>query len=425
MFSLVGFLCFGEMRDLRDKVHIAPTSAKYKVYIIDEVHMLTREAFNALLKTLEEPPAHAVFILATTEAHKVPDTIASRTQRFSFKPINRDDTVGHLKDLAKQEKISITDDALEALAEHAGGSFRDSINLLDQMIGTGDSITKDDVEHMLGLPNPAVVDTLYGAIQNTDVVSIARLLADARVSGLNAGMLAKALGERIRSSIIESGTAPDIRMTQLLRQLVLAATERDAYAGLELALFDYAATSTMQTPLPAAAPAPTVKKTIPKAEPAPLPPEPSTPEPAPEPQPAPEIAPAPEPQAAPAPLAPVADVDFWNALLATIKQSHNTVYSVLRMARPHLEGDELTLAFNFAFHHKQMSQANNQSRIAEAASTLLGRPIAVVVLHQKNAEQPQVNLPATKAKQAAPTVEQGPSPLNDVSSIFQGAELIE
>src|SRR4051794_27778245 len=87
-----------EIRDLRDKVYIAPAIAKYKVYIIDEVHMLTREAFNALLKTLEEPPAHVVFILATTDAHKLPETIVSRTQRFNFKPVEKSQVVNHLRD---------------------------------------------------------------------------------------------------------------------------------------------------------------------------------------------------------------------------------------------------------------------------------------------------------------------------------------
>src|ERR1035437_4992495 len=93
-----------EIRELRDKVHITPTSAKYKVYIIDEVHMLTREAFNALLKTLEEPPEHVIFILATTEAHKLPETIISRTQRFTFKPIEPAKAVEHLRSIANAEK---------------------------------------------------------------------------------------------------------------------------------------------------------------------------------------------------------------------------------------------------------------------------------------------------------------------------------
>src|SRR6266568_5045229 len=111
-----------EIRDLRDKVHIAPTSAKYKVYIIDEVHMLSKAAFNALLKTLEEPPAHAVFILATTEAHKLPATIISRTQRYLFRPIDPAVAVKHLRHIAKEEKIDVTDDALELLAAHGDGS---------------------------------------------------------------------------------------------------------------------------------------------------------------------------------------------------------------------------------------------------------------------------------------------------------------
>jgi len=107
-----------EVRDLREKVHIAPTSAKYKVYIIDEVHMLTREAFNALLKTLEEPPAHVIFILATTEVHKLPETIISRTQHFTFKPIETTKVVEHLSEIAKKEKIAIDKKALELIAEH-------------------------------------------------------------------------------------------------------------------------------------------------------------------------------------------------------------------------------------------------------------------------------------------------------------------
>src|SRR5581483_4565455 len=111
-----------EIRDLREKVHIAPTSSKYKVYIIDEVHMLTREAFNALLKTLEEPPQHCIFILATTEVHKVPETIVSRTQRFNFSPVSSNDIQSHLAKIASHENITIDEPALRLLAEHGSGS---------------------------------------------------------------------------------------------------------------------------------------------------------------------------------------------------------------------------------------------------------------------------------------------------------------
>src|ERR1700751_3060323 len=120
-----------EIRDLREKVHIAPTTVKYKVYIIDEVHMLTKEAFNALLKTLEEPPAHCIFILATTEAHKLPETIISRTQRFSFKPVDLTKVAGYLREIAKAEKVDIDKQALELLADYGEGSLRDIIGLLD------------------------------------------------------------------------------------------------------------------------------------------------------------------------------------------------------------------------------------------------------------------------------------------------------
>jgi DNA polymerase-3 subunit gamma/tau len=140
-----------EIRELRDKVHIAPTSARFKVYIIDEVHMLTKEAFNALLKTLEEPPEHVIFILATTEAHKLPETIVSRTQRFTFKPVSMAVAIAHLRSIADQEGVQIEDDALELIAQHGGGSFRDSISLLDQVRGQTGIITLSDVQAMLGI----------------------------------------------------------------------------------------------------------------------------------------------------------------------------------------------------------------------------------------------------------------------------------
>jgi len=149
-----------EIRDLRDKVNTAPSAAKYKVYIIDEVHMLTKEAFNALLKTLEEPPAHVIFILATTEAHKLPETIISRTQRYSLRPVPSEQVVAHLKSIASQEKITIDDEALQLIAEHGEGSFRDSISLLDQAGSSSDTVTRSDIERILGLAPGAYIDNL-------------------------------------------------------------------------------------------------------------------------------------------------------------------------------------------------------------------------------------------------------------------------
>ena len=123
-----------EIRDLRDKIRLAPVSAKYKVYIIDEVHMLTHEAFNALLKTLEEPPSHAVFILATTEEDKLPETIVSRCTRLTFHKASREEILHSLKRVITGEKLSVSPDILSALTQAADGSFRDATKLLEQII---------------------------------------------------------------------------------------------------------------------------------------------------------------------------------------------------------------------------------------------------------------------------------------------------
>ena len=135
-----------EIRELRDKINLVPSNSKYKVYIIDEVHMLTNQAFNALLKTLEEPPSHVIFILATTEPSKIPLTIASRCQKFRFSKISNDKIVDRLREIAKMENIEVTDDALYEIARISDGGMRDSINLLDQLVSYCNSkITVEDV----------------------------------------------------------------------------------------------------------------------------------------------------------------------------------------------------------------------------------------------------------------------------------------
>ena len=134
-----------EIRELRNKVNLVPAYGKYKVYIIDEVHMLTTGAFNALLKTLEEPPAHIIFILATTEPHKIPETILSRCQRLDFKKISENSIIKKLKEIAKKEKITIEEEAIKEIARLSDGGLRDSIGMLDQVNSYAESkiIVKD------------------------------------------------------------------------------------------------------------------------------------------------------------------------------------------------------------------------------------------------------------------------------------------
>jgi DNA polymerase-3 subunit gamma/tau len=141
-----------EIRDLREKIKFAPSKLKYKVFIVDEVHMLTQEAFNALLKTLEEPPAHAIFILATTEPYKVPATIISRCQRFDFRKLLLADLIPHLKKVSQKEKIKIDDNVLKLIAAEASGSSRDALSLLGQMISLEDEeITFEEAKSILGI----------------------------------------------------------------------------------------------------------------------------------------------------------------------------------------------------------------------------------------------------------------------------------
>lgn len=141
-----------DARDILEKIQYIPVNGKYKIYIIDEVHMLTKEAFNTLLKTLEEPPENVIFILATTEPQKVLETIISRCQRFDFRRITTEDIVKHLKNIAKLEKIKIEDEALFTIAKNAAGGMRDSLALLDQVsvLGSASSITSEDVNKLLG-----------------------------------------------------------------------------------------------------------------------------------------------------------------------------------------------------------------------------------------------------------------------------------
>lgn len=141
-----------EIRELREGVRFMPLKGAYKVYIIDEVHMLTKEAFNALLKTIEEPPAHAIFILATTEAHKVPATIVSRTQRFDFRLLNKDEVAKQLAKVAKAEGVELGKDVIALVTAAAGGSLRDAESILGKVLATG-AATVEEVRALLGMPD--------------------------------------------------------------------------------------------------------------------------------------------------------------------------------------------------------------------------------------------------------------------------------
>jgi len=175
-----------EIREIRNKIDLVPSFSRYKVYIIDEVHMLTQGAFNALLKTLEEPPGHIIFILATTEPHKIPNTILSRCQRFDFKRISNDDIVERLVFIANAEKINVNRDVLFEIARLSDGGLRDSISLLDQVISyANDSLTIEDVHEVNGTICDVVLKQLVDDILNLNYENVFLQISDYSKNGKN------------------------------------------------------------------------------------------------------------------------------------------------------------------------------------------------------------------------------------------------
>lgn len=178
------------IRELRENVGTLPFDSKYKVYIIDEVHMLTKEAFNALLKTLEEPPAHVIFILATTELEKVPETIVSRCQTFVFKKPSEAVLRSVIENTAKKEKVKIDAGAVDLIAMLAEGGFRDALGTLQKVISSaGNTITAEDVARITGTPPQAVVHDLIDAIGRGALSEALTIVEKARVSNMSAKTL--------------------------------------------------------------------------------------------------------------------------------------------------------------------------------------------------------------------------------------------
>ena len=167
-----------EIRELRDNVNLVPTFGRFKIYIIDEVHMLTTPAFNALLKTLEEPPSHVIFILATTEVHRIPDTVVSRCQKFQFFRFTIDDIVGRLKYIANEEKIDISDEILSEIARLSAGGLRDAIGMLDQLSSYGENLTVDDVYQLNGVISYVELNKLLVNIHSQNIVDIIHFIDD-------------------------------------------------------------------------------------------------------------------------------------------------------------------------------------------------------------------------------------------------------
>ncbi len=388
-----------EIRELRERVRVAPSSARYKVYIIDEVHMLTREAFNALLKTLEEPPAHCIFILATTEAHKLPETIVSRTQRFEFKPIGPSEAAAHLGSLAKREKINIETSALELLADFGQGSFRDSISYLDQLSSNGGTITAADVRTLLGLPSKGEISRLISSMRTGDLSAILDCLRSIREQGVDAAQVAAALAAKIRVQLSE-GQA-DQPTIDLLKQLLEVPASSRPYDYLEIIVLEagqkHQDTSSADTPPPPEASQETKPETGPK-----------------------EVKKAASHHEKPSNT--IKDADFpagrWAEVVERSKHKAASIYTALRLAVPEFSDGVLTLKFEFPLHQKKLEKAENKQLVASIIDEIFGLKVPIRCVVDKEA------FPQAEAEDIRPDNENG-GQLASINNIFGGSEVLE
>ncbi len=220
-----------EVRDLKEKINFAPTRAKYKVYVIDEVHMMTREAFNALLKTLEEPPPHVYFILATTEIHKIPDTIISRCQRFDFKRISRKALMTRLSYIAQAEKIEAEDKTFEAISKYADGGLRDAIGLFEQLTVDG-KLEFEKVKDVLGVSDLSLLDSLYEALMTKDTKNALKIIHELHDQGSDLKKFIHEFVDNLRNKMIESVFESDSARTANLMNII--EIFQDAQSKLQL-----------------------------------------------------------------------------------------------------------------------------------------------------------------------------------------------
>ncbi len=340
-----------DVRDLREKVQIAPVSAAKKIYIIDEVHMLSKPAFNALLKTLEEPPEHVVFILATTDVDKLPATIISRTQRFSFRAITKSEAVNHLKQIAKAEKIIIDDEALELIAERGDGSMRDSISLLDQLAslsGDKEPINVSLIEASIGLAPRTTVENLLTAVENHDIAGIVSQLDIAYDQGVNGVILSQQLTKRVRELIVEKP-----QLLSLLDSLLDVAKSSQPNLKLLSTLGSYAAPKIATTKTVAlSSPALEVSATIAELE---------------------KQATRAKPKVVVKPIeaetsanktdeAKIEPAEFnWDKLIENTRKNYVAIFSVLQKCNYILEDNQLTLYTGNKFYKKKLDDVRYNS----------------------------------------------------------------
>ncbi len=398
-----------DIRALREKAQVAPVSAPKKIYIIDEVHMLSKPAFNALLKTLEEPPAHVVFILATTDADKLPATILSRVQQFFFRPIPADIMARQLMTIAEKEGFAIETDAARLIAERSRGGFRDGISMLDQLsalAGAGKPLSASDVAQHLGLSATETLENLLELYQQRDVSGALSLLGELEKAGTDPVVLSHQLLSLLRTRLHQQPA-----LIQLIKQLI--EVDRHPHPDLKLLTIfmdgagGVAYKSSEVAPTSTASPTATIKPPVAISKsPAekPEPPETASDAPAPAAQPE-ENSPKTTPKmeqtndsadktasdAAPAgnqpapgssPDSTATDID-WDKIIALAKEQSFAIATLLQHCSWQRDGNTLTLYAGNAFAKKKLDDAKNRPLIATIVQQVAGTELDIATIGQK------------------------------------------
>ncbi len=384
-----------DIRALREKAQVAPVSAPKKIYIIDEVHMLSKPAFNALLKTLEEPPAHVVFILATTDADKLPATILSRVQQFFFRPISVDIMARQLMTIAEKEGFTIEADAARLIAERSRGGFRDGISMLDQLsalASTDKPLSASDVAQYLGLSATETLENLLELYQQHDAPEALNLLGELEQAGTDPVVLSHQLLSLLRARLhqrpelitlvkqlieVDRHPHPDLKLLTIFMDGTGSIAHKSpetaptSTASLKAAIKPPVATS--EASAPAAQPPENSPKTIPKQEQTNDSADKTTVDAAPAgSQPAPDSPPD----------STATDID-WDKIIVLAKEQSFAIATLLQHCNWRRDGDTLTLYVGNAFNKKKLDNAKNRPLIATIVQQVAGTELDIETIGQK------------------------------------------
>ena len=369
-----------DIRALREKAQVAPVSAPKKVYIIDEVHMLSKSAFNALLKTLEEPPEHVVFILATTDADKLPATILSRVQQFFFRPIPTEIMTRQLMNIAEKEGFAIEEDAARLIAERSRGGFRDGISTLDQLsiLATSDQpLTASMVTEYLGLSDATMLGNLLDSYPSDDNEKVLNIFQELENSGANSVVVSHQLLSIARNRLrknpnlvglvqqlieVDRHPHPDLKLLTIFMNSNSQPTEKPAAPKKNIAQAATQKPAEKPTPIKSAKPVKPTEKPIKKEE-----------KPA---EPAKKTAAKPKKTDAPLEL-------NWEKVIERAKEKSLGLASLLQKSQWSFDGEKLTIYAGSAFYKKKLDDAKNKPLISEIISEETEMDLEIDIIGEK------------------------------------------